>query len=154
MESIFWSIPATSIIAILFILYLILRINSFSEGSERMVKIAQAVRIGSRAYLNRQLRAVAIFFGVVFIILLLLTFNRLLPEFVPYAFLTGGLFSALAGYIGMNVATNASSRTAEAARGSLNMALRVAFSAGSVMGIIVVALDLCRDQSRSRRRSG
>ncbi|HIE05846.1 MAG TPA: sodium-translocating pyrophosphatase, partial [bacterium (Candidatus Stahlbacteria)] len=142
MESIFWSIPATSIIAILFILYLILRINSFSEGSERMVKIAQAVRIGSRAYLNRQLRAVAIFFGVVFIILLLLTFNRLLPEFVPYAFLTGGLFSALAGYIGMNVATNASSRTAEAARGSLNMALRVAFSAGSVMGIIVVALGL------------
>ncbi|RKX69083.1 sodium-translocating pyrophosphatase [candidate division WOR-3 bacterium] len=142
MANIFWLIPGSAILGVIFTLVLIRRIFSLSEGSDEMKRIATAVRIGARAYLNRQLRAIFIFFAIAFFLLIFLSFSGMLPTFVPYAFLTGGLFSALAGYIGMMVATGSSARTAHAARSSLNRALRVAFSAGSVMGLLVVALAL------------
>ena len=120
-----------------------------SEGTDQMKKIAQAVRVGAMAYLRRQYRAVAIVFVVLFVVFLLMAFGikddngrGLLPPMVPFAFLTGGFFSALAGYLGMRTATNASARTANAARQSLNSGLVVAFRSGSVMGHVVVGLAL------------
>jgi K(+)-stimulated pyrophosphate-energized sodium pump len=134
--------PIGSIIALLYALYLSKTTRKFDEGTDMMKHIAQAVRQGARAYLKRQYRAVAIIFGVVFVILLVLSLNKLLPTFVPFIFLTGGFFSALSGFIGMTQATHSSARTANAARTSLNSALRVAFAAGGVMGFIVVGLSL------------
>ena len=107
-----------------------------------MREIANAVKVGAKAYIKRQYLGVSLFFGVVFLILLALSLNDYLPVFVPFAFLTGGFFSALAGYIGMMVATNSSARTASAAEKSLNSALTVAFSSGAVMGLVVVGLGL------------
>ena len=107
-----------------------------------MKEIALAVREGAYAYLYRQYRVSGIFFAVVFGLLLMLAFSKYLSIFVPFAFLTGGLFSGLAGFIGMNIATLSSARTAHACRSSLNTGLRIAFSSGSVMGFVVVGLGL------------
>jgi K(+)-stimulated pyrophosphate-energized sodium pump len=107
-----------------------------------MREIAEAVRIGARAYLKRQYLGVSLFFAAVFVILLLLALNKYLVIFVPFAFLTGGFFSALSGFIGMNIATQSSNRTAAAAMKSLNRGLRIAFSSGAVMGLTVVGLGL------------
>ncbi|MCM8803769.1 MAG: sodium-translocating pyrophosphatase [Candidatus Omnitrophica bacterium] len=131
-----------SIFALTYTGYLIRFILKKSEGTPEMVEIAEAVRIGARAYLKRQYKGVGAFFSVVFIILLLLSIFNYLPIFVPFAFLTGGFFSALSGYIGMSIATRSSARTAFAAKTSLNSALRIAFSAGLVMGLVVVGLAL------------
>jgi len=131
-----------SILALLFALYLALFILKQDEGNDRMKEIAQAVRIGARAYLKRQYIGVSIFFIVVFLILLALAIKKYLVIFVPFAFLTGGFFSGLSGFIGMTIATQSSNRTAAAAMRSLNSGLRVAFSSGAVMGLLVVGLGL------------
>jgi K(+)-stimulated pyrophosphate-energized sodium pump len=142
MFPLFWIAPGGSLLALLFAFYLSKTTKKFDEGTDVMRHIAQAIREGARAYLKRQYRAVIIIFAVVFIILLILVLNKLLPFFVPFIFLTGGFFSALSGFIGMTQATNSSARTANAARSSLNSALRVAFGAGGVMGFVVVGLSL------------
>ncbi len=134
--------PVGSITALLFAAYLAFSILKKDEGNDKMKEIAQAVRIGARAYLKRQYLGVSIFFLAVFFILLVLAFKKYLVIFVPFAFLTGGLFSGLSGFIGMSIATQSSNRTAAAAMKSLNSGLRVAFSSGAVMGLVVVGLGL------------
>lgn len=118
------------------------RVKKHSEGTEKMSKIAASIRKGAGAYLKRQYMGVGIFFTVVFLVLFTLSFLGYLNHFVPFAFLTGGFFSALSGFIGMKTATMANARTACAAQSGLNKGLRVAFSAGGVMGFIVVGLGL------------
>ena len=113
-----------------------------SEGTELMKKISASIREGANAYLKRQYSGVAKFFAVVFVIMLGLVFLGQMEIWVPIAFVTGGFFSALSGFIGMKIATSANARTANAASDSLNHGLRVAFSAGSVMGFTVVGLGL------------
>ena len=134
--------PVGSITALMFAAYLAFSIMQKDEGNDKMKEIAQAVRVGAKAYLKRQYLGVSLFFLVVFFILLALVFNKYLVIFVPFAFLTGGFFSALSGFIGMSVATRSSNRTAAAAMKSLNSGLRVAFSSGAVMGLVVVGLGL------------
>ncbi|MCU0652378.1 MAG: sodium-translocating pyrophosphatase [Candidatus Omnitrophica bacterium] len=134
--------PVGSILALSFAFYLALFILRQDEGNDKMKEIALAVRVGARAYLKRQYLGVALFFAVVFVILLIMARMNYLVIFVPFAFLTGGLFSGLSGFIGMNIATQASNRTAQAATKSLNSGLRVAFSSGAVMGLTVVGLGL------------
>ncbi|MFA5144410.1 MAG: sodium-translocating pyrophosphatase [Candidatus Omnitrophota bacterium] len=134
--------PAGSILALGFAFYLAMSIMKMDEGSDKMKEIAEAVRIGARAYLKRQYTGVALFFIVMFFILLVLAFKGYLVMFVPFAFLTGGFFSGLSGFIGMSIATQSSNRTAAAAMKSLNSGLRVAFSSGAVMGLTVVGLGL------------
>ena len=121
------------------------RVLSVSEGNERMQKIAAAIRAGANAYLKHQYTTVFKVFAIVFVLLLALAFGsggRMLSRVTPFAFLTGGIFSMLAGYIGMKIATSANARTANAASESLNKGLRVAFSSGSVMGFSVVGLGM------------
>lgn len=137
-----WLAPVGSIIALLYAGYLVKFILKQDEGTDKMKAIAGWVREGSVAYIKRQYTGVGIFFLIVFALLFLLVQKGYLVFFVPFAFLSGGLFSALAGYIGMWIATRASSRTAAAARDSLNQALRISFSSGTVMGLVVVGLGL------------
>ncbi|MDD3726352.1 MAG: sodium-translocating pyrophosphatase, partial [Candidatus Ratteibacteria bacterium] len=132
----------SSLVAIVFTGILVKSIMKKPEGTPEMVEIAQAVRVGAKAYLTRQYKGVSIFFGVVFVILLLLTGFGYTNIFISFAFLAGGFFSALSGYIGMTIATNSSARTTSAAKNSLNEALRVAFSSGLVMGLVVVGFAL------------
>lgn len=117
------------------------------EGDEKMVKIAQYVRDGANAYLMQQYRVVTIFFIAMFIVLMVIAFGfNAQSGWVPFAFVTGGFFSGLAGWFGMKTATMASSRTAQAAKTSLNQGLQVAFRSGAVMGLVVVGLallDIC-----------
>ena len=116
-----------------------------SEGNDKMVEIAQAIRDGANAYLKHQYMTVGKVFGVVFVILLIMAFatgGEMLSKFTPFAFITGGVFSMLAGFIGMKIATNSNARTAQAAYEGLNKGLRVAFSSGSVMGFTVVGLGM------------
>ncbi|MBP7216836.1 MAG: sodium-translocating pyrophosphatase [Candidatus Omnitrophica bacterium] len=135
--------PVGSILALGFaFLYLVPFILRQDKGNDRMQEIALAVKIGARAYLKRQYLGVAIFFAVVFCILLVMALKNYLVIFVPFAFLSGGLFSGLCGFIGMTIATESSNRTSAAAMKSLNSGLRVAFSSGAVMGLTVVGLGL------------
>ncbi len=134
--------PVGSILALGFAWYLALMILRKDEGTDKMKEIAQAVRIGARAYLKRQYLGISVFFIAVFFILLVMAFKQYLVIFVPFAFLTGGFFSGLSGFIGMTIATQSSSRTTQAASKSLNAGLRVAFSSGAVMGLTVVGLGL------------
>lgn len=131
-----------ALIGLAFAAYLAVQVMKSPDGNERMVEIAQAVREGAAAYLRQQYLGVSIFFLIVFGILLVLSFQGYFEIFIPIAFLVGGLFSAVAGYIGMTIATHASSRTAQAASESLNKALRIAFSGGAVMGFVVVGLGI------------
>ena len=122
-------------------------INFFSvkkkpEGTDTMKAIALKIRKGAMAYLKRQYKTVGVFFAVMFVILLILAFTGMLTPYVPFAFLTGGFFSGLSGFIGMKIATYANSRTAEGARQGLNKGLKIAFSSGTVMGLTVVGLGL------------
>ena len=138
-----WLAPVGSILALGFaFLYLLPYIYRQDKGTERMQEIALAVKVGARAYLKRQYLGVAIFFVIVFFILLAMAMKNYLAIFVPFAFLTGGFFSGLSGFIGMTTATESSNRTAAAAMKSLNSGLRVAFSSGAVMGLTVVGLGL------------
>jgi K(+)-stimulated pyrophosphate-energized sodium pump len=134
--------PLGSAAALLFAGYMAFAVLRYGEGTKEMVGIASAIREGARAYLRRQYSGVAVFFAVTFVLLLLLARAGYIIIFVPFAFLSGGFFSGLAGFIGMSMATRSSARTAFAAKDSLNKALRVAFSSGSVMGLAVVGLGL------------
>ncbi len=121
------------------------KVLSFSEGNEDMRKIAAAIRQGANAYLKHQYTTVFKVFAVVFVLLLVMAFatdGRMLSKFTPFAFVTGGIWSMLSGYIGMKIATDSNARTAQAASESLNRGLRVAFSSGSVMGFTVVGLGI------------
>ncbi|MDH5186756.1 MAG: sodium-translocating pyrophosphatase [candidate division WOR-3 bacterium] len=142
MSPIFIIAPIGSVVALLFAFYLILVILRKSEGTDAMKMVAQAVREGATAYLRQQYKGVSLFFLVVFIILFILALNRMQVIFVPFAFLTGGFFSALSGFIGMSIGVRSSARTTNAAKESLNSGLRVAFSSGMVMGLVVVGLGL------------
>ena len=138
----FWFAPAGSILALLFGTYLTLYILKQPKGNQDMVEIANNIKEGSNAYIKRQYLIVALFFAITFCILYLLAKNNYLPIYVPFAFLTGGFFSGLSGFIGMKVATISNVRTANGAMLSLNKGLRVAFSSGAVMGFVVVGLGL------------
>lgn len=142
MFNLFFLAPISSILALVFSAFLGFGIMRKDEGTQKMKEIAQAVKEGTEAYIKRQYSVVGIFFVVVFFILLYLSYRGYLVLFVPFAFLTGGFFSGLSGYIGMRVAANASSRTANAARTSLSGGLRIAFASGTVMGFTVVGLGL------------
>jgi K(+)-stimulated pyrophosphate-energized sodium pump len=134
--------PISSLIALAFVLYLAKVIMKESEGSDEMSRIAEAIRAGANAYLKRQYTGVALFFAIMFVILLILAILKYIHLFVPFSFVIGGFFSGLAGFIGMKIATNANARTANAARKSLNSGFRIAFSSGAVMGLVVVGLGL------------
>lgn len=131
-----------SIAALIYAACMFFWVKEQPEGSAGMIKISTAVRKGAGAYLRRQYLGVGVFFAVVFLILLCMAFGGFLSYFTPFAFLTGGFFSGLSGFIGMRTATMANCRTAEGASHSLNKGLKVAFSAGSVMGFTVVGLGL------------
>lgn len=131
-----------TVIIAFFVSFLIRKIKSADEGDEEMKKVSAAVREGAFAYLKRQYTSVGIYALIFFVVLIIMELTNLLPLFSGAAFLTGTLCSALAGFIGMNIATQSSHRTTAAARYSLNGALRVAFSAGAVMGLTVVGLAL------------
>jgi len=118
------------------------KVLTFSEGNEKMVEIAAAIRAGANAYLKRQYKIVIWFFLIMSAILGVLAFFELVNPFIPFAFLTGGFFTGLAGFIGMKAATSANARTANAAQQGLNKGLRVAFSSGTVMGFIVAGFGL------------
>ena len=133
---------AGAAVALIFAVITAKRVLNFSEGTDLMKKISASIRRGANAYLKRQYMVVSVFFAVMFVVLLVMAFFGLLTYFVPFAFVTGGFFSALSGFIGMKIATAANARTANACREGLNRGLRVAFSAGSVMGFIVVGLGL------------
>jgi K(+)-stimulated pyrophosphate-energized sodium pump len=139
---IFWIAPGGAVIALVTALILALQNMKRSEGTEPMKEVAKAVRIGAMAYLKQQYKGVIIFFGVVFVLLCVLAALGLQTWFVPFAFLTGGFFSGLSGYIGMSVGVRSSARTTWAAKQSLNSGLRVAFNSGMVMGMTVVGLGL------------
>ena len=137
-----WFALIGAIVGLAFAYYLAKKVLKYSEGNAQMIKIASAVREGANAYLQRQYKGVAMFFGIMFVLLFALYFANFINIFVPFAFLTGGIFSGLAGFLGMKIATSANARTAWAAKESLNTGLRVAFSAGGVMGFVVVGLGL------------
>ncbi len=132
----------SALLAILFALAQALKVMRFSEGTDLMKKISLSIRKGANAYLKRQYAIVLVFFAIMFVILSVMAFLKLLTPYVPFAFVTGGFFSALSGFIGMKIATFANARTANACREGLNKGLRIAFSAGSVMGFTVVGLGL------------
>ena len=131
-----------AVLALVFAVIMAKRVLSFDEGTEKMKKISANIREGANAYLKRQYTIVSIFFGGMFAILCAMAVFGMLTPYVPFAFVTGGLFSGLSGFIGMKIATAANARTANACRSGLNKGLRVAFSAGSVMGFTVVGLGL------------
>ena len=118
------------------------RVLGFDKGNELMIKISNSIKQGANAYLKRQYKVVIIFFAVMFVLLSAMALLGFLTPFVPFAFITGGFFSALSGFVGMKIATAANGRTANACIDGLNKGLRVAFSAGSVMGFTVVGLGL------------
>jgi K(+)-stimulated pyrophosphate-energized sodium pump len=142
MNTIFWFIPVASTIALVFAWFFFKDMMKNSEGTEKMKEIAQHVRDGAMAYLKRQYRVVGIVFIVLFFILLMLAYFGIQNPFVPVAFLTGGFFSGLCGYLGMRTATYASARTAHGASQSLNKGLKIAFRSGAVMGLVVVGFGL------------
>ena len=144
-ENYFWVGIVGAVLAIVFAYAQSRKVMTFSEGDDTMKKIAASIRQGANAYLQRQYTTVAKVFVVVFIVLLAIAFGsngEMLSKFTPFAFVTGGIWSMLAGFVGMKIATNSNARTAQAASESLNKGLRVAFSSGSVMGFTVVGLGM------------
>ena len=131
-----------SLMALGFAAYNFIKTKKEDTGNERMTKISELIGRGANAYLKRQYRGVSMFFIALFVILCIMAACHLLSWFTPFAFITGGVFSGLSGFIGMRTATMANCRTTNAASKSLNKGLRVAFSAGSVMGFTVVGLGL------------
>ena len=138
-----WIVPSGSIISLLFAYIFYREVMKQSEGTPAMVEIAKMVREGAMAYLNQQYKIVGIVFALLCVIFLIMAFGlEVQNKVVPFAFLTGGFFSGLCGFLGMKTATNASARTACAAQNSLNHGLRIAFRAGAVMGLVVVGFAL------------
>ncbi|HNT01394.1 MAG TPA: sodium-translocating pyrophosphatase, partial [Candidatus Saccharicenans sp.] len=143
LHPIFWLAPLGSVLALFFAWLFYRQMKKKSEGTDKMAQIASYVRKGAMAYLKQQYTVVAIVFVCLIVLLSFLAFVlKVQNKWVPVAFLTGGFFSALSGYLGMKTATYASSRTANAARSSLNSALTIAFRSGAVMGLTVVGLAL------------
>ncbi|MBR3114510.1 MAG: sodium-translocating pyrophosphatase [Bacteroidaceae bacterium] len=141
--SVFWFVPVASLIALGMALYFYLQMKKEDEGTPRMREIAQHVRKGAMAYLKQQYKIVAVVFIVLAVVFAVMAYGfQMQNPWVPFAFLTGGLFSGLAGFFGMKTATYASARTANAARKSLDGGLRIAFRSGAVMGLTVVGLGL------------
>jgi len=142
MSNIFLLVPFASILALVFAWFFFKSMMKNSEGTPRMKEIAQYVREGAMAYLNRQYKVVAIVFAILFVLLIIMAYFNVQNPFVPVAFLTGGFFSGLCGFLGMKTATFASARTAHGASQSLNKGLQVAFRSGAVMGLVVVGFAL------------
>ena len=141
--SIFWIVPVASVLALVFAWFFFRQMMKESEGTETMAKIASYVREGAMSYLKQQYKVVASVFLVLVILFSIMAYGfGVQNEWVPIAFLTGGFFSGLAGFLWMKTATYASARTANAARSSLNKGLQVAFRSGAVMGLVVVGLGL------------
>ena len=142
-DFIFYLVPASSLLALFFAFYFFRQMIRQSEGTVRMREVALYVRNGAMAYLKQQYKVVGIVFLVLLIFFVILAYGfGVQNKWVPFAFLTGGFFSGLAGFIGMKTATYASARTACAAEKSLNSGLKVAFRSGAVMGLVVVGLGL------------
>lgn len=142
-DLIFYLVPASSLLALFFAFYFFRQMIRQSEGTVRMREVALYVRNGAMAYLKQQYKVVGIVFLVLLIFFVILAYVfGVQNKWVPFAFLTGGFFSGLAGFIGMKTATYASARTACAAEKSLNSGLKVAFRSGAVMGLVVVGLGL------------
>jgi len=142
-ELLFYLVPVASLIALGFAWYFFREMMKESEGTPRMKEIAAYVRQGAMAYLRQQYKVVTIVFVVLSLFFVVLAYGfGVQNPWVPFAFLTGGFFSGLAGFIGMKTATYASARTANAARRSLNSGLKLAFRSGAVMGLVVVGLGL------------
>ena len=140
---VFWLIPIASIVALGMAWYFFRTMMKEDEGTERMKKIAAHVRKGAMAYLKQQYKVVTIVFIVLAIVFAFMAYVlKVQNPWVPFAFLTGGLFSGLAGFFGMKTATYASARTAHGARTGLDKGLRIAFRSGAVMGLVVVGLGL------------
>jgi K(+)-stimulated pyrophosphate-energized sodium pump len=139
----FWITPVASIAALGFAYMFFRNMLKSSEGTDVMRTIAQHVRVGAMAYLKQQYKVVAIFFAIIFLVFAYLAYGlHLQNKWVPFAFITGGFFSGLAGFFGMKTATYASARVANAARTSLDEGLKLAFRSGAVMGLVVVGLAL------------
>lgn len=137
-----WIVLAAAIISLIFAGYKFVWVKKQPEGTAEMAGIAAKIRKGAMTYLKRQYRTVSIFFIVMLIIICTMAAFDLLTWFVPFAFLSGGFFSGLSGFIGMKIATYANSRTANGAKEGLNKGLKIAFSSGTVMGLTVVGLGL------------
>ena len=142
MNSLFYLVPAAAVIALTFAYIFFRQMMKESVGTATMKQIAKFVREGAMAYLKQQYKVVIIVFAVLALLFAVLAYFGVQNPWVPFAFLTGGLFSGLAGFIGMKTATYASARTANAASRSLNSGLKVAFRSGAVMGLTVVGLGL------------
>ena len=139
----FWMIPVSSLLALLLAWYFYRQMMRESEGTPAMQKIASHVRQGAMSYLKQQYKIVGLVFLALVVLFSVMAYGfNLQNSWVPIAFLTGGFFSGLSGFLGMKTATYASARTANAARNSLNKGLRVAFRSGAVMGLVVVGLGL------------
>ncbi len=132
----------SALVALVFAAYKYFAVKKLPEGTDEMAKISSKIRSGAMTYLKRQYKTVGIFFVVMVVILCVLASMGFLTWFVPFAFLTGGFFSGLSGFVGMKIATYANSRTANGAREGLNKGLKIAFSSGTVMGMTVVGLGL------------
>jgi K(+)-stimulated pyrophosphate-energized sodium pump len=139
---VWWIAPVASVFALIFAAYFYRKMMAAPEGNEKMIEIARHVREGAYAYLFRQYGVVSLVFLVLLIIFAVLAYFGVQNPFVPVAFLTGGFFSGLCGFLGMKTATNASARTAQGATQSLNRGLQVAFRSGAVMGLVVVGFGL------------
>ena len=137
-----WFVIFSSLLALAFASFLAYFVIKQKPGSKKMREIAYAIKEGSSAYLKKQDTTIAVFFIIIFAIMLILAYYKLMNWSMPFLFLEGGFFSGLAGYVGMSIATYANVRTTNAARRSLNKALRLAFSSGAVMGLSVVGLAL------------
>ena len=142
MNYLFYLVPAAAVVALAFAYIFFRQMMKESEGTATMKDIAKFVREGAMAYLKQQYKVVTIVFVVLAALFALLAFLGVQNSWVPFAFLTGGFFSGLAGFVGMKTATYASARTANAAQRSLNSGLKVAFRSGAVMGLTVVGLGL------------
>lgn len=143
LNGLFWIVPVCSILALVFAWLFFKQMMSASEGTDRMQEIAKHVRDGAMAYLKQQYKIVFIFFIILTLLFAVLAYGfELQNTWVPFAFITGGFFSGLAGFFGMKTATYASARTANAARESLDKGLKIAFRSGAVMGLVVVGLGL------------
>lgn len=139
----FWIVPIASLLALALAWYFYKQMMLESEGTPTMEKIASYVRQGAMSYLKQQYKVVGlVFLGLVILFSIMAYGFNLQNPWVPIAFLTGGFFSGLSGFLGMKTATYASARTANAAQHSLNKGLRVAFRSGAVMGLVVVGLGL------------
>ncbi|MBN2787391.1 MAG: sodium-translocating pyrophosphatase [Paludibacteraceae bacterium] len=142
MDSVIYYVLGASILALGFAFYFFKMLMKEDEGTDLMKKIAKHVRDGAMAYLKQQYKIVTIVFIILALIFAVMAYFKLQNAWVPFAFLTGGFFSGLAGFFGMKTATYASARTANAAKNSLNKGLQVAFRSGAVMGLVVVGLAL------------